>query len=345
MIRRVLSGVRPTGHLHIGNYLGALKNWVRMQQDFDEVLYCIADLHALTEQPDPSDLQQSIRETVAAYIAAGIDTSKCAIFAQSAVPAHTELCWILLCQTPLGWLYRMTQFKEKTARNKDNTLSALFCYPVLMAADILVYKATHVPVGEDQKQHIELVRDIASAFNRRYGRDFFPIPKPVLPAMGARIMSLRDGSRKMSKTDESDYSRINLTDNPDRIILKIRKAKSDSELLPATTDGLEARPEALNLVTIYATLSNVSPETALKEVAGQSFSSFKEKLAEVAVDRLAPIAKRIRELMSDPGELDRILAQGARRAGMLAESNIAEVRRLTGLQIDAPMSPEKRIFS
>ncbi len=331
MVRRIFSGVRPTGHLHIGNYLGALKNWVRMQQDFDEVLYCIVDLHAMTEQPNPSNLMQSIHETAAAYIAAGVDVSKCMVFAQSAVPAHTELCWILSNQTPLGWLYRMTQFKEKAGGNKNSTLSALLYYPVLMAADILVYKATHVPVGDDQKQHVELARDIANAFNYHYGMDFFQLPEPVTPVVGARIMSLRDGNRKMSKTDESDYSRINLTDNADMIALKFRKAKSDPEPLPKTLEALEARPEAANLVTIYAMLLDSSPHVVLQEVGGQSFSVFKSKLAEVAVDRLAPITRRIKELMSDPGELDRILLHGARRAQALAGSHIAEIHRITGL--------------
>lgn len=331
MTRRIFSGIRPTGHLHIGNYLGALKNWVRIQQDYEEVFFCIVDLHAMTERPSPADLAHSIRETTAAYIAAGVDIGKCVLFAQSAVPEHAELCWILANQTPLGWLYRMTQFKDKARGSKSSALSALLYYPVLMAADILGYKASHVPVGDDQKQHVELARDVAHAFNRRYGVDFFPLPEPVSSAVGARIMSLRNGKQKMSKTDASDLSRINLTDDADKIAAKIRKARSDSKPLPETLEELAARPEAANLVKIYASLLDLSPQAALADVAGESFSRFKEKLTEAAVRALSPITQKIRELMSDPCELDRILATGAMRAQAVARSNMDEIRKITGL--------------
>ena len=270
-MHRILSGMQPTGNLHLGNYLGALKNWVKLQ-DKAECYYCVVDLHAITVPQDPQKLRNAVRETAAAYIAAGIDTKKSTLFVQSAVPAHTELSWILATHTPLGWLNRMTQFKEKSAKSRDLELLGLYAYPVLMAADILAYKATHVPVGEDQKQHLELARDIAGAFNRQYNIEFFPLPEPQILGEAARVMSLRDGTKKMSKSDESDYSRINLTDDADAIALKFRKAKTDADPLPETLAELEKRPEADNLVTIYASLSDRSRADVLKEHAGAQFS-------------------------------------------------------------------------
>src|SRR5271156_4767789 len=266
-MNRIFSGIQPTGNLHLGNYLGAIRNWVELQHGF-ECIFCIVDLHALTQPQDPAELRASTREVTAAYIAAGIDPEHCTIFNQSMVSAHTELAWLLGCLTPLGWLNRMTQFKEKAGKHRDMAGLGLFAYPVLMAADILAYKATHVPVGEDQKQHLELARDIAGAFNRRYGVDFFPLPEPQILGEATRVMSLRDGTKKMSKSDESDYSRINLTDDADTIALKIRKAKTDTDPLPDTLAALEKRPEADNLVTIYAALSDSTREKVLKEYAG-----------------------------------------------------------------------------
>src|ERR1700723_2380776 len=256
-MNRIFSGIQPTGNLHLGNYLGAIRNWVALQHDY-ECIFCIVDLHALTMPQEPAQLRAQTREVTAAYIAAGIDPERCIIFNQSMVSAHAELAWLLGCLTPLGWLNRMTQFKEKAGKERDNAGLGLYSYPVLMAADILLYKATHVPVGEDQKQHLELARDIAGAFNRRYGVEFFPLPEPQIFGAGTRVMSLRDGLKKMSKSDESDYSRINLTDDADAIALKIRRAKTDTEPLPESAADLAKRPEADNLVTIYAALADVT---------------------------------------------------------------------------------------
>ncbi|MBV9377728.1 MAG: tryptophan--tRNA ligase, partial [Alphaproteobacteria bacterium] len=261
-MNRIFSGIQPTGNLHLGNYLGAIRNWVMLQNDF-ECIFCIVDLHALTQPQDPAELRASTREVTAAYIAAGINPERCIIFNQSMVSAHTELAWLLGCLTPLGWLNRMTQFKEKAGKNREMAGLGLYAYPVLMAADILVYKATHVPVGEDQKQHLELARDIAGAFNRRYEREFFPLPEPQIFGEATRVMSLRDGTRKMSKSDTSDYSRINMTDDAGIIALKVRRAKTDPEPLPTNVAGLERRPEADNLIGIYAALSSLSREAAL----------------------------------------------------------------------------------
>src|SRR5579862_4731490 len=327
---RIFSGVQPTGNLHLGNYLGAIRNWVALQHDY-ECIFCIVDLHALTQPQDPLELRHSTREVTAAYIASGIDPERCIIFNQSMVSAHAELGWLLGCLTPLGWLNRMTQFKEKAPKQRDMAGLGLYAYPVLMAADILLYKATHVPVGEDQKQHLELARDIAGAFNRRYERDFFPLPEPQIFGAATRVMSLRDGMKKMSKSDTSDYSRLNMTDDADAIALKIRRAKTDPEPLPATLSALEARPEADNLVGIYAALTDVSREAALGHVAGQNFSTFKEALSEVAVEVLGHIGGEMRRLMADPGHIDTVLRHGAERAAEIAAPILREVQDITGL--------------
>src|SRR5215472_8546032 len=276
-MNRIFSGIQPTGNLHLGNYLGAIRNWVALQHDY-ECIFCIVDLHALTLPQDPHELRHSTREVTAAYIAAGIDPQRCIIFNQSMVPAHAELAWILGCLTPLGWLNRMTQFKDKAGRDRETAGLGLYAYPVLMAADILVYQATHVPVGEDQKQHLELARDLAGAFNRRYGRAFFPLPEPQIFGPATRVMSLRDGLKKMSKSDGSDYSRLNLTDDADAIALKIRRAKTDPEPLPYTVADLGERPEAENLVGIFAALDGISREDVLEAFGGRNFSSFKDAL-------------------------------------------------------------------
>jgi tryptophanyl-tRNA synthetase len=328
-MHRIFSGMQPTGNLHLGNYLGALKNWVKLQHEY-ECFYCVVDLHAITVPQDPEKLKIAVRETAAAYIAAGVDTTKSALFAQSAVPAHAELAWILGTITPLGWLNRMTQFKEKSAKNRDLQLLGLYGYPVLMAADILLYKATHVPVGEDQKQHVELARDIAIAFNGKYKEGFFPIPEPLILGEAARVMSFRDGTKKMSKSDESDYSRLNLTDDADAIALKIRKAKTDPEPLPHTLAELEKRPEADNLVTIYAALSDATRSAVLKAHAGAQFSQFKKDLTDLAVAKLTPITTKMRALLADPAEIDRVLAKGAEKANALAGKHLREVKNLVG---------------
>jgi tryptophanyl-tRNA synthetase len=329
-MNRIFSGMQPTRQLHLGNYLGALRNWVALQNDYD-CIFCVVDLHALTLPQDPAVLRHNTREVTAAYIAAGIDPERCIIFAQSAVAAHAELSWLLSCHTPLGWLNRMTQFKEKAGKHRDNAVLGLYAYPVLMAADILLYKATHVPVGEDQKQHLELARDIAGAFNRFYNQDFFPLPEPQILGAATRVMSLRDGAKKMSKSDESDYSRINMTDDADAIAVKIRKAKTDPEPLPDTVEALEKRPEADNLVTIYAALAGEDRGAVLGKFAGQQFSAFKAALVEVAVSVLAPITSEMNRLMADPAEIDRILHRGAQRAGAIAEQHINELKDIIGL--------------
>jgi len=327
---RIFSGVQPTGNLHLGNYLGAIRNWVALQHDY-ECIFCIVDLHALTQPQDPNELRASTREVAAAYIAAGIDPGRCIIFNQSMVAAHAELAWLLSCLTPLGWLNRMTQFKEKAGKQRDLAGLGLYAYPVLMAADILLYKATHVPVGEDQKQHLELARDIAGAFNRRYERDFFPLPEPQIFGAATRVMSLRDGTKKMSKSDSSDYSRINMTDDSDLIALKIRRAKTDPEPLPHTLAALEARPEADNLVGIYAALSGLSREAALDGFAGHNFSTFKDALTALSVDVLGTIGGEMRRLMADPGHIDAVLRHGAERAAAIALPVLREVHDITGL--------------
>ncbi len=328
-MNRIFSGMQPTSQLHLGNYLGALRNWVALQDQY-ECIFCAVDLHAITLPQDPVKLRRNTREITAAYIAAGINPVRCILFAQSGVPAHSELAWILSCHTPLGWLNRMTQFKEKAGKHRDNAGLGLYGYPVLMAADILLYKATHVPVGEDQKQHLELARDIAGAFNRAYDQAVFPAPEPLILGEAARVMSLRDGTKKMSKSDQSDYSRINMTDDADTIALKIRKAKTDPEPMPARIVELEARAEADNLVSIYAALADESRAVILERFAGQQFSVFKAELVDLAVAKLAPINAEMNRLMADIGEIDRILRLGAERAAEIANRNLAEIKDLVG---------------
>ena len=329
-MRRILSGMQPTGNLHLGNYLGALKNWVALQNDY-ECYYCVVDLHAITMPQDPQKLRQATRETAAAYIAAGIDTKKSTLFVQSAVSAHAELSWILSNHTPLGWLNRMTQYKEKSTKNRDLELLGLYAYPVLMAADILAYRATHVPVGEDQKQHLELARDIAGAFNRAYNTEFFPLPEPQILGEATRVMSLRDGTKKMSKSDESDYSRINLTDDADAIAKKFKKATTDSDVLPDNVKELEARPEADNLVTIYAALAGTTKPAVLKEFAGSGWGKFKPAIADLAIAKLAPITEKMRHLLKDPVEIDQILIRGAEHANALTQKHMTEIKDIVGL--------------
>jgi tryptophanyl-tRNA synthetase len=329
-MNRIFSGIQPTGNLHLGNYLGAIRNWVALQHNY-ECIFCIVDLHALTLPQDPAELRAATREVTAAYIAAGIDPGHCIIFNQSMVTAHSELAWILSCLTPLGWLNRMTQFKDKAGKNREMAGLGLYAYPVLMAADIIGYKATHVPVGEDQKQHVELARDIAGAFNRRYERDFFPLPEPQIFGEATRVMSLRDGKSKMSKSDPSDYSRLNMTDDADTIALKIRRAKTDPEPLPDTIGALEARPEADNLIGIYAALADLPREQALARFAGKNFSTFKEELSGVAVELLGKIGGEMRRLMADPGHIDAVLHRGAERASAIATPILREVQDITGL--------------
>jgi len=326
----VLSGMQPTNTLHLGNYLGALKNWVRMQSEMD-CLFCVVDMHAITVWQEPAELARATREVTAAYIAGGIDPSRSPVFNQAQVPEHAELAWIFNCVARLGWLDRMTQFKEKSGKHKERSSVGLYTYPVLMAADILVYKATHVPVGEDQRQHLELARDIAQKFNNDYGAaDFFPLPEPVITGPGTRVMSLRDGTKKMSKSDESDYSRINLTDDADTIAQKIRKAKTDPAPLPESEDELKGRPEAENLFNIYAALSDQSRAAVVAQFAGQQFSAFKNALAELAVAQLTPVAAEMRRLLADPAEIDRTLKNGAEKARAIAAPIVAEVKRLVG---------------
>jgi tryptophanyl-tRNA synthetase len=329
-MRRIFSGVQPTGNLHLGNYLGAIRNWVRLQKDFDDCLFCVVDLHAITVWQDPAQLTASTREVAAAMIASGIDPERNVVFNQSQVPAHAELAWIFACVARMGWLNRMTQFKEKAGKDKENASVGLFAYPTLMAADILAYKATHVPVGEDQKQHLELARDIAQKFNNDFGVAYFPLVEPLIFGAAARVMSLRDGTKKMSKSEASDYSRINMTDDADTIAQKIRKARTDPHPLPESAAGFKGRPEAANLIGIYAALADSTLEDALGRFGGEQFSTFKQHLADLAVAKLAPIQDEMRRLMADPGHVDRILARGAERARALSEPVLAEVQRIVG---------------
>ncbi|BCJ89300.1 tryptophan--tRNA ligase [Terrihabitans soli] len=335
---RVFSGVQPTGNLHLGNYLGAIQKFVALQHQH-ECLYCVVDLHAITVAQDPNELTRTIREVAAAFIAAGVDPKKNIIFNQSQVSAHAELAWILGCTARIGWLNRMTQFKEKAGKDRENASVGLYTYPVLMAADILAYRATHVPVGEDQKQHLELARDIAQKFNndfsasisaKGYGDAFFPQPEPLIQGAAARVMSLRDGSKKMSKSDPSDQSRINLTDDADAIASKVRKAKTDPEPLPSESAGLEGRPEAANLVGIYAALAGTEQDAVLKQFGGGQFSAFKNALVDVAVAKLGPIGAEMKRLVSDPASIDAILKDGAERAHAIAAPNIAAVKDIVG---------------
>jgi tryptophanyl-tRNA synthetase len=328
--KRVLSGVQPTGDLHLGNYLGALVKFSRLQHETPTFIF-VADYHAITEWQDPAKLKSQVREITAAYLATGLDPKVATIFAQSAVPEHAELTWVFSCVARLGWLDRMTQFKDKAGKHKERSSVGLYTYPVLQAADILIYKATHVPVGEDQRQHLELTRDIAQKFNHDFDAPgFFPLPEALTQGPGARVMSLRDGRAKMSKSDPSDYARINLTDDADAISQKIRKARTDPEPLPGSAEGLESRPEAKNLVAIYAALAGTTEAEVLKEYAGQGFGAFKPRLADLAVSVLGPIGAEMRRLLADPGEIDRILADGAARARALAQPTMAEVKRIVG---------------
>lgn len=326
---RIFSGVQPTGNLHLGNYLGAIRNWARLQDNF-ECIYCLVDLHAITSPQAPADLLTSTREATAGLLAAGIDPTQSIIFNQSQVSAHAELAWIFNCVARIGWLNRMTQFKEKAGKNRDQASVGLYGYPVLMAADILAYKATHVPVGDDQKQHLELTRDIAQAFNSLYEVDCFPLPEPQIFGGATRVMSLRDGTKKMSKSDPSDYSRLNMTDDADAIAQKIRKAKTDPLPLPASVDDLSERAEALNLVTLFSALTERPIDDILKEFEGKGFGDFKSALADLSVSVLAPIGSEMSRLVDDPAEIDKILNAGAKRADALAQPILAEVKKIVG---------------
>ncbi|MEE3092537.1 MAG: tryptophan--tRNA ligase [Pseudomonadota bacterium] len=330
---RIFSGIQPTGNLHLGNYLGAMRNWVRLQDSY-ECIYCVVDLHAITMWQDPAELRTNTREVTAAFIAAGIDPKKNIIFNQSRNSDHTELTWVFNCVARLGWLNRMTQFKEKAGKHRENASIGLYDYPVLMAADILAYKATHVPVGDDQKQHLELARDIAQKFNNDFGVDLFPLPEPIILGVASRVMSLRNGTQKMSKSDPSEYSRINLNDGPDDIALKIRKAKTDPEPLPSEVAGLENRPEAGNLVGIYAALGDRQPEEVIGEIGGLSFSQFKEKLTELAVAELGPIGAEMQRLLAEPNEIDKVLSDGGARARALTAPVLADVFETVGFLKD-----------
>ena len=328
---RVFSGVKPSGGLQLGNYLGAMKRWVEMQASGYETIYCVVDLHAITVWQDPQELRAGTREVAAGMIASGIDPAKSILFNQSRVPAHAELGWIFNCVARLGWMNRMTQFKEKAGKNAEKQSLGLYAYPSLMAADILCYHATHVPVGEDQKQHVELTRDIAAKFNHDYGVDFFPLTEPVIDGHATRVMNLRDGSKKMSKSGDSDMERINMLDDADTISKKFRKARTDPEPLPDTLDGLKGRAEARNLVDIYAALSDTTPEAVIADHAGAGWGAFKPALADLAVEKLAPISDEMRRLMDDPAEIDRVLAQGADRARAIADPILAKTSEIVGL--------------
>ncbi|PZO65473.1 MAG: tryptophan--tRNA ligase [Paracoccus denitrificans] len=327
---RIFSGIQPSGNLTLGNYLGALKRFADRQGEV-ETVFCLVDLHAITVWQDPVKLREQTRAAGAAFIASGIDPDKSILFVQSHVPAHAELSWLLSCVARMGWMNRMTQWKDKAGKDAEKASLGLLAYPALMAADILAYHATHVPVGEDQKQHLELARDIAAKFNHDYGVDFFPQPEPVIEGAATRVMSLRDGSKKMSKSDPSDASRINLTDDADTIAQKIRKARTDAEPLPATMDGLKDRPEARNLVNIYAALSGETAGSVLDRFEGQGFGAFKPALAELAVATLGPITARMNELMADPAELDRILQAGGPRAAAIANPIVEQTREIMGM--------------
>ena len=332
--KRIFSGIQPTGNLHLGNYLGAIKNWVKLQEDFSSI-FSIVDLHAITVPQEPLQLRASIHEVTAAIIASGIDINKSILFNQSSVKEHAELAWIFNCVCRIGWLNRMTQFKEKAGKNRENATVGLYSYPVLMAADILLYKATHVPVGDDQKQHIELARDIASSFNNMFNLDnknnFFSLPEPQIFGPATRVMSLRDGTKKMSKSDPSDASRINLTDTKEEISNKIKKAKTDPNPLPETVDELKKRPEAFNLLNIYSSLSNQTLDKTVENFVGQGFSHFKPKLIELAVENLNPISSEMRYLLKDTKAIDKILKTGEIKARQIAEPVLQDVKSLVGL--------------
>ncbi|MCB5409019.1 tryptophan--tRNA ligase [Pseudogemmobacter faecipullorum] len=330
--QRIFSGIQPSGGMTLGNYLGALKRFAEKQNEGIETIYCVVDLHAITVWQDPAKLRHQTREIAAAYLASGIDPDRSVLFNQSQVTGHAELAWILNCVARIGWMYRMTQFKDKTAgKNAENSSLGLLAYPSLMAADILLYHATQVPVGEDQKQHLELTRDIAAKFNHDYGVDFFPITEPLIEGAATRVMSLRDGTKKMSKSDPSDASRINLTDDADTIAKKIRKATSDAHPLPETVEGLKDRPEARNLVNIYAALAGVPTEAVIAEFAGAQFGTFKPKLADLAVAKLSPITAEMNRYMADPSEIDRILGKGADRADAIAAPILKKTKEIVGM--------------
>jgi tryptophanyl-tRNA synthetase len=336
---RVFSGIQPTGNLHLGNYLGAIVKFVALQQT-SECLFCVVDLHAITMPQAPDDLREAIRRIAAAYLASGLDPARNIIFNQSQVAEHAELAWVFNCVARMGWLSRMTQFKEKAGKDRENVSIGLFAYPTLMAADILLYRATHVPVGEDQKQHIELARDIAQKFNNDYSlsiaarghaEGFFPLPEPMIQGPAARVMSLRDGTKKMSKSDPSEFSRINLSDDAEAINQKVRKAKTDPEPLPSDIEGLKGRPEAENLIGIYSALAGVTPEKVLQDFGGAQFSSFKQSLAELAIHKLGPIGAEMRRLEGDPGYIEQVLRDGALRARAIAQPIMEQVKDIVGL--------------
>ena len=327
----VFSGVQPTGNLHLGNYLGALKNFVSLQKEM-ECIYCVVDLHAITVFQNPKELKNNVLETVASFLATGLNPEKSVIFNQSSVSGHAELAWIFNCVSRIGWLNRMTQFKDKAGSDKEKASVGLYIYPNLMASDILLYKATHVPVGADQKQHLELSRDIAQKFNNDFNcKDFFPLPEPLIPKNVSRIMSLRDGTKKMSKSEESDYSRINLKDNADEISKKIKKAKSDSEQIPNNLKLLENKPEALNLINIYSEISKTSLEKVLNEMSGKEYSFLKTKLTELLISEITPVGKEIEKLLRDKSHLMKILEKGREKANIIAEENLKNIREKVGL--------------
>ena len=333
MIKKIFSGVQPSGNLHLGNYLGAIKNFVNLQnQKETECVYCIVDLHAITVKQEPKELKKNIRETLATFIASGIDYKKSIIFNQSSVSAHSEGAWILSCVARMGWLNRMTQFKEKAGKDKEKASVGLYAYPVLMAADILLYDATHVPVGHDQKQHLELCRDIAQRFNSDFNvPDFLKTPEPLIQKQFSRIMSLKDGTKKMSKSDPSDLSRINLTDEKDLIVNKIKKAKTDSMPMPSIKEDLNKRPETDNLLGIYSSLSNQDLEQSKNEFNGKNFSEFKEKLSDLLVEKISPISKEIKRLLNDAKYLDNILLEGSQKADRMASIKIKEIKKIIGI--------------
>jgi len=332
MVKKIFSGVQPSGNLHLGNYLGAIKNFVDLQNQKDtQCVYCIVDLHAITIKQEPKDLKKNINETLATFLASGIDSKKSIIFNQSSVPAHAEGSWILSCVARMGWLNRMTQFKEKAGKDKEKASVGLYAYPVLMASDILLYDATHVPVGHDQKQHLELCRDISQKFNSDFNAaDFLKTPEPLIQKNFSRIMSLKDATKKMSKSDPSDLSRINLTDDRDLIVSKIKKAKTDSKPMPDIEENLEKRPEVENLLGIYSSLSNQNLEKSKKEFEGKNFSEFKEKLSDLVIDKIGPISEEIKKLLNDNKYLDDILVEGSKKANEIAYKKIKEMKKLIG---------------
>ena len=332
MVKKIFSGVQPSGNLHLGNYLGAIKNFVELNNDNDnKCIFCVVDLHAITVKQNPKELKDNIRETVATFVASGIDVKKSIIFNQSKVPAHSEAAWILSCVARMGWLNRMTQFKEKAGKDKEKASIGLYSYPILMAADILLYDATHVPVGDDQKQHLELCRDIAQKFNKDYEvDDFFKTPEPLIKKEFSRIMSLKDGLKKMSKSELSDNSRINLTDKKDEIISKIKKAKTDTLPLPTNKEELEKRPEAKNLIGIYSSLTGIKLEKSIEKFSGKNFSEFKDELSNEVIDKISPISIEIKKLLQNKDYLDEIVIKGCEKANEISSKKIAEIHKIVG---------------